>query len=213
MHDHSTYGVAGPRAPRVAAGDPGVEVLARVAAVGVERHEAEPDVRDGDALGKQPGVAARSDVAPELQVDRVGVEVDALQHVLGARLHIARRDAGLEPRPAPDHRLHAVRADHDPRTEHLLPARVSYPHVPCSVRPAAHPRRFGFDQHGRAGAAGLVREERVEPRAVDRKSTRLNSSHGYISYAVFCLKKKKKKKNNNTSSITSRRRITVTTSY
>src|SRR2546422_7533423 len=28
----------------------------------------------------------------------------------------------------------------------------------------------------------------------DRKSTRLNSSHGYISYAVFCLKKKKKPK-------------------
>src|SRR2546429_6615468 len=28
----------------------------------------------------------------------------------------------------------------------------------------------------------------------DRKSTRLNSSHGYISYAVFCLKKKKKTK-------------------
>src|SRR2546422_1860646 len=27
----------------------------------------------------------------------------------------------------------------------------------------------------------------------DRKSTRLNSSHGYISYAVFCLKKKKQK--------------------
>src|SRR2546422_8044451 len=31
------------------------------------------------------------------------------------------------------------------------------------------------------------------PAWVDRKSTRLNSSHGYISYAVFCLKKKKKK--------------------
>src|SRR2546422_6762733 len=30
--------------------------------------------------------------------------------------------------------------------------------------------------------------------AIDRKSTRLNSSHGYISYAVFCLKKKKKNK-------------------
>src|SRR2546422_8525349 len=29
--------------------------------------------------------------------------------------------------------------------------------------------------------------------ARDRKSTRLNSSHGYISYAVFCLKKKKQK--------------------
>src|SRR2546422_4610699 len=33
-----------------------------------------------------------------------------------------------------------------------------------------------------------------EPADRDRKSTRLNSSHGYISYAVFCLKKKKKKK-------------------
>src|SRR5687768_8555821 len=30
------------------------------------------------------------------------------------------------------------------------------------------------------------------PRERDRKSTRLNSSHGYISYAVFCLKKKTK---------------------
>src|SRR2546427_6890368 len=33
----------------------------------------------------------------------------------------------------------------------------------------------------------------------DRKSTRLNSSHSQISYAVFCLKKKKKKTKNNTS--------------
>src|SRR2546429_9316954 len=31
----------------------------------------------------------------------------------------------------------------------------------------------------------------------DRKSTRLNSSHGYISYAVFCLKKKKNKTTDN----------------
>src|SRR2546429_6735418 len=31
-----------------------------------------------------------------------------------------------------------------------------------------------------------------QPAGGDRKSTRLNSSHGYISYAVFCLKKKKK---------------------
>src|SRR5688572_32620944 len=32
---------------------------------------------------------------------------------------------------------------------------------------------------------------------IDRKSTRLNSSHSQISYAVFCLKKKKKKKHSN----------------
>src|SRR3989449_7110403 len=38
----------------------------------------------------------------------------------------------------------------------------------------------GFGQH------------RLGLRGEDRKSTRLNSSHGYISYAVFCLKKKKK---------------------
>src|SRR5205809_6171156 len=41
-----------------------------------------------------------------------------------------------------------------------------------------------------------ARERELEPHRpelprLDRKSTRLNSSHGYISYAVFCLKKKK----------------------
>src|SRR2546429_9311170 len=37
----------------------------------------------------------------------------------------------------------------------------------------------------------VVHRTRLE-RLEDRKSTRLNSSHGYISYAVFCLKKKNK---------------------
>src|SRR2546422_7015841 len=40
--------------------------------------------------------------------------------------------------------------------------------------------------HAQALAEGLGID-----RSRDRKSTRLNSSHGYISYAVFCLKKKK----------------------
>src|SRR2546430_6085614 len=40
---------------------------------------------------------------------------------------------------------------------------------------------------GRAGRACATRRRRAE----DRKSTRLNSSHSQISYAVFCLKKKK----------------------
>src|SRR5687768_18121882 len=44
-----------------------------------------------------------------------------------------------------------------------------------------NPLDFGFGQN-------------PEDRATqDRKSTRLNSSHGYISYAVFCLKKKREK--------------------
>src|SRR3989449_1224541 len=37
----------------------------------------------------------------------------------------------------------------------------------------------------------VVGEGSLEELVEDRKSTRLNSSHGYISYAVFCLKKKK----------------------
>src|SRR5438034_2507436 len=43
------------------------------------------------------------------------------------------------------------------------------------------------------GAAGLERRCQVgeDHRRIDRKSTRLNSSHTVISYAVFCLKKKK----------------------
>src|SRR2546429_5660622 len=57
-----------------------------------------------------------------------------------------------------------------------------------------------FRSSGRPGApAGrwLGRPRACPPRGPapgrrDRKSTRLNSSHGYISYAVFCLKKKKK---------------------
>src|SRR2546422_3179403 len=47
--------------------------------------------------------------------------------------------------------------------------------------------------HGKGGPAERLRVGLGEParESADRKSTRLNSSHGYISYAVFCLKKKK----------------------
>src|SRR2546422_8501978 len=63
----------------------------------------------------------------------------------------------------------------------------------------------GLPEGSDAGSTGLRRAggQRVLPGiprgrpygmgvVQDRKSTRLNSSHGYISYAVFCLKKKKK---------------------
>src|SRR2546422_7945804 len=52
------------------------------------------------------------------------------------------------------------------------------------------------DRRRRGHARAPPRPPRPAARAPrhgrDRKSTRLNSSHGYISYAVFCLKKKKK---------------------
>src|SRR5438045_6875402 len=54
-----------------------------------------------------------------------------------------------------------------------------------------------FDLH-RVGGNALPIDRRVAAgQLVDRKSTRLNSSHLGISYAVFCLKKKKKNKENN----------------
>src|SRR2546422_7519452 len=49
----------------------------------------------------------------------------------------------------------------------------------------------------RQGDASVRNDEashRVPVLKTDRKSTRLNSSHGYISYAVFCLKKKKQRR-------------------
>src|SRR2546422_5483915 len=51
------------------------------------------------------------------------------------------------------------------------------------------------DLAGAHAEAHVVERAEAEerPRDADRKSTRLNSSHGYISYAVFCLKKKKNK--------------------
>src|SRR2546427_7322581 len=51
------------------------------------------------------------------------------------------------------------------------------------------PQRLGGDRL-RVGARYLVEIERVPQPLQDRKSTRLNSSHSQISYAVFCLKKK-----------------------
>src|SRR5687768_18354624 len=50
--------------------------------------------------------------------------------------------------------------------------------------------RFGGDAAATHGSSRFTANEAFR----DRKSTRLNSSHGYISYAVFCLKKKKKSK-------------------
>src|SRR5690348_17401359 len=46
---------------------------------------------------------------------------------------------------------------------------------------------------GADGCAQLAHDGRGTDAAADRKSTRLNSSHPSISYAVFCLKKKKKR--------------------
>src|SRR2546422_8170328 len=53
-------------------------------------------------------------------------------------------------------------------------------------------RRRDAYQHGQEEVPPEIVERGPPPGDEDRKSTRLNSSHGYISYAVFCLKKKEK---------------------
>src|SRR2546429_5592767 len=62
--------------------------------------------------------------------------------------------------------------------------------LPILISPAACWRMTSYPLASHAGAVAGTVDCRL-PISLDRKSTRLNSSHGYISYAVFCLKKKK----------------------
>src|SRR5256884_5773065 len=62
------------------------------------------------------------------------------------------------------------------------PRSTLFPYTTLFRSPQARKKRVSLASH----AAGPQSRESVR----DRKSTRLNSSHGYISYAVFCLKKK-----------------------
>src|SRR5437773_4226259 len=76
-----------------------------------------------------------------------------------------------------------------PPTSTLFPYTTLFRSPPSSggARPSS--------RRARTTATGAPLPER-DVRRVDRKSTRLNSSHITISYAVFCLKKKKKINNN-----------------
>src|SRR2546422_5963234 len=57
--------------------------------------------------------------------------------------------------------------------------------------PGSEVRRcLRYRAHAQRDVVTLRGRERPRIQVADRKSTRLNSSHGYISYAVFCLKKK-----------------------
>src|SRR2546429_2353379 len=65
------------------------------------------------------------------------------------------------------------------------PRSTLFPYTTLFRSFAAEGRKIGVDVDNNVDAMHWRRLR-------DRKSTRLNSSHGYISYAVFCLKKKKK---------------------
>src|SRR2546422_2597579 len=79
----------------------------------------------------------------------------------------------------------------------LFRSQTGQPDVPRRVGDAIHLRRRSEIRFlrpvGKGQADEVSRGWHGHLRRTDRKSTRLNSSHGYISYAVFCLKKKKNK--------------------
>src|SRR5438128_5197230 len=73
------------------------------------------------------------------------------------------------------------------------PRSTLFPYTTLFRSPGAHHAlRSG------SGDPGIRRSDLRPAGAGDRKSTRLNSSHGSISYAVFCLKKKKKQNKKHT---------------
>src|SRR2546429_3913258 len=79
----------------------------------------------------------------------------------------------------------------------LFRSRPREPRLELPEQHVVHQGRLAGPRHTRHRGEGAQWNARVDvPEVVqDRKSTRLNSSHGYISYAVFCLKKKKPTRN------------------
>src|SRR5207245_9829186 len=67
-----------------------------------------------------------------------------------------------------------------------------------AVGPRLDPPRLLAVEGGARAVEGAARDGRRPGEQRDRKSTRLNSSHGSISYAVFCLQKKRKQRTENT---------------
>src|SRR5687768_17900453 len=91
----------------------------------------------------------------------------------------------------------------------LFPYTTLFRSLPAQAQPwsPTGPGRAAAGTHRTRGGV-----ERCDQPA-DRKSTRLNSSHGYISYAVFCLKKKKKNKKTHNYHNLSTQKISTHTNY
>src|SRR5690625_6751904 len=85
-----------------------------------------------------------------------------------------------------------------PRTLHSFPTRRSSDLHRDQGAPAGLRRSMHLGVEMAVGGIGRIAQQQPQlapaPRREDRKSTRLNSSHVAISYAVFCLKKKKRTK-------------------
>src|SRR5690242_13839815 len=146
---------------------------------------AEPSVLEGDQLGGmgnrlfgqlRPGSRKRSH-SPDAR-DRPAAEQFRRHsaHAAGWRARFAFGDADAAEAEGGDRSLDVVAA-----ARHELGGRA------CNSRWRAPLHRVASNRYTSTWASGIFRA----PFWGDRKSTRLNSSHMSISYAVFCLKKKK----------------------
>src|SRR2546422_11462547 len=119
--------------------------------------------KEGTQGGDQPLRVLAGDVV-------AGFDLHDLQARVGG-LHFLHRLGGVE--------IGARAAHGEQRAAHFAD---QLPHVDAELGP--------FSASELIPEVGVAFQPEIRG---DRKSTRLNSSHGYISYAVFCLKKKKKK--------------------
>src|SRR5215211_2254517 len=89
------------------------------------------------------------------------------------------------------HRLDRAQGVHDAAAlEVALAAEIRRGLAQHPLDLARRADQLGVARHQQRGSPGHVRRRHARPVEADRKSTRLNSSHTVISYAVFCLKKK-----------------------
>src|SRR5205809_4258373 len=86
-----------------------------------------------------------------------------------------------------------VNYNRSPLSARLTPQTTLFPYTTLFRSELRGERgKLAVEEERASGALRLLEEQvRAELGAQDRKSTRLNSSHGYNSYAVFCLKRKK----------------------
>src|SRR5256885_8808751 len=75
----------------------------------------------------------------------------------------------------------------------LFPYTTLFRSSPQTIAAGTCSAAVSLESRNAYGRAAVAPDEFIALTGVDRKSTRLNSSHLVISYAVFCLKKKKKK--------------------
>src|SRR5438034_723738 len=117
---------------------------------------------------------------------------------LAAGMLAANHTAGQSQDPARKAKSERSRSEPVPKNPALDEENLDSVNPPPTDAGGVQTFKYPFSiAHKRLHEGGWSREVTVRELAVaktDRKSTRLNSSHTVISYAVFCLKKKKKKK-------------------